>query len=196
MTEAAVTSRTAPADHPILDVLAGRWSPRAFDETAPVDPAKLDAALEAARWSPSAFNAQPWRFIVGQRGTETFEKIFGTLVQFNQDWAKRVGALILTAAEVGDDPRTPNLIAYYDLGQSVAHLSVQAHADGLYVHQMTGFDANAASEAFELPAGFVPVSVVALGEAGSPEVLDGALRERESAPRERKPQSEIVLRRE
>ncbi|MGF2049531.1 nitroreductase family protein, partial [Lactococcus lactis] len=94
--------RTAQTDVPILDVLAERWSTRVFDAEAPIDEEALRAAFEAARWSPSANNTQPWRFIVGRRGTDAHAKIVESLVGFNQGWAPAAGALIVVLVETAD----------------------------------------------------------------------------------------------
>ncbi|MGO2660207.1 nitroreductase family protein [Mycetocola reblochoni] len=193
MSSTSTVDRTAPTAHEILPVLAERWSPRALDGDRVIDEDSLSAALEAARWSPSAFNIQPWRFIVGRRGTATFDTIFGTLAEFNQGWAANAGALVLTIAQVVDDNGRPNPTASYDLGQAVAHLSIQAHAGGLVVHQMTGFDAAAAANSFGLPDSLVPVSVVALGHLGEADQLNDQLREREVAPRVRRPLADTII---
>ena len=84
-------TRTAQTEHPVIDVLAERWSPRAFTPAA-TDEAKLASALEAARWSPSAGNSQPWRFIVARRGSAAFDKIAESLMGFNQAWAPKASA--------------------------------------------------------------------------------------------------------
>jgi nitroreductase len=187
-----IVDRTAPTDHDILDVLQARWSPRAY-EPVPVDEALLSKAIEAARWSPSAYNAQPWRFVVARRGTDAFDRIVSTLAEFNQQWAPNASVLILAIAEIESEEGRANGTAVYDLGQAVAHLSVQAHADGLVVHQMSGFDADAAREAFGLGQRLQPVTVVALGTLGDADALGEVLREREHAPRARKPLSEILV---
>lgn len=187
-----IVDRTAPTDHAILDVLQERWSPRAY-EPVEIDEALLSKALEAARWSPSAYNAQPWRFVVARRGTEAFDRVVGALAEFNQLWAPNASVLILAIAEVTNEEGRANPTAVYDLGQAVAHLTIQAHADGLVVHQMSGFDADAAAQAFDLDERLQPVTVVALGSLGDAAALDAMLREREHAPRARKPLSEIVL---
>ncbi|WP_144720082.1 nitroreductase family protein [Agrococcus jejuensis] len=187
-----IVDRTAPTDHAILDVLQERWSPRAY-EPVEIDESLLSKALEAARWSPSAYNAQPWRFVVARRGTEAFDRVVGALAEFNQLWAPNASVLILAIAEVTNEEGRANPTAVYDLGQAVAHLTIQAHADGLVVHQMSGFDADAAAQAFDLDERLQPVTVVALGSLGDAAALDAMLREREHAPRARKPLSEIVL---
>ncbi len=185
--------RTAPTDAPVLDVLAARWSPRAYDGSAHLDDGKLASALEAARWSPSAYNNQPWRFIVARRGSETHAAIAETLIDFNAVWAPSAGALVVAIAELESDAGRTFATAHYDLGQAVAHFSVQAHHDGLFVHQMTGFDAPAVHARFDLPDRFEVVTLLAVGELGDPDQLPESARERERAPRERRPIAETVI---
>lgn len=185
--------RTAPTDAPVLDILAARWSPRAYDGSASVDEGKLASALEAARWSPSAYNNQPWRFIVARRGSAAHAAISETLVEFNKTWATTAGALIVAIAELESAEGRTHATAHYDLGQAVAHFSVQAHHDGLFVHQMTGFDAPAVHAHFDLPDRLEVVSVVAVGDLGDAAHLPEPARERESAPRERRPIAETVI---
>ncbi|MFB7249736.1 nitroreductase family protein [Microbacterium sp. NPDC056234] len=188
-----VLDRTAETAVPVLDILAQRWSPRAFDDAAPIDEAKLAAALEAARWAPSANNTQPWRFIVARRGSDLHARIHDGLLGFNQVWAGNAAVLIVALAEVADAQGTPLSHAQYDLGQAVAHLSVQAHADGLVVHQMSGFDRATLEQLPGVEARFVPTTVIALGEFGDLEALPEALQEREVAPRVRRALDETVL---
>jgi nitroreductase len=193
MTDITTSARTADTSVPILDVLSDRWSPRAFDATATIDEQTLTAALEAARWSPSAANTQPWRFIIGRRGSATFNTIAASLMGFNKAWAGNAGALIVAVAEVTDADGKPLPWAIYDLGQSMAHLSIQAHHDGLHVHQMGGFKKDELAEAFDLGPNHQILTVSAIGHMASPDTLEDKLREREVAPRERKALDEIVL---
>jgi nitroreductase len=174
--------------HPLL---AARRSPWSFDEHAEVSDAQLAAVLEAARWAPSNGNTQPWRFLVGRRGDAVFGKIFGTLRPRNQTWAGRPGVLLLGVYDLGGD--RPLRHAQYDLGQSVAHLSVQATHEGLVVHQMAGFDPDAARAAFGIPDGFVPFVAVALGHLGDPSVLPEDLAARQAKPRRRRPIAETAF---
>ncbi len=190
---ATVSDRTATTSTPILDVLAERWSPRAFDPAGELEEQKLTAALEAARWSPSASNSQPWRFIVARRGTVEFSTIEGALMGFNRVWAGAAGALIVAVTEVADAEGKARPWAHYDLGQAMAHFSIQAHADGLHVHQMGGFKADAIRSGFELPERFVPVTVAAVGLIGPPDALPEAVREREVSPRVRRPLAESLI---
>jgi nitroreductase len=185
--------RTAETSTPINSVLAERWSPRSFDASEPLDEQKLTAALEAARWAPSAANSQPSRFIVARRGSAAFDTIVANLQGRNGMWAPSAAALIVGVTEVTDVDGNARPWAKYDLGQALAHFSVQAHHDGLHVHQMGGFDASALRAAFDIDDRFEAVSVAAIGVLAAPEALPELLREREVAPRERKPLSELVL---
>lgn len=185
--------RSAHTSAPILEVLAERWSPRAYDSSIAIDERKLTSALEAARWSPSASNTQPWRFIVARRGTEAFDAIAANLMGFNQAWAGSSAVLIVNIAESVDAEGNARPWANYDLGQAVAHLSVQAHHDGLHVHQMGGFEADGLRAAFSIPERFTPISVTALGVLGAAEELPDVLRERELAPRSRNALDDILL---
>lgn len=175
---------------PIHGLLADRWSPRGFDSGFELDREQMRTLFEAARWSPSAFNYQPWAFISGRRGTDTFQHILDGLLPFNQAWAERVSALVLTLAQVEREGE-PVPTAYYDLGQAVAHLTFQAEALDIDVHQMTGFDV--AQFEFEIPEGYEIVTAVALGRFVDSEEIPEKIRERDAAPRARKPVEEIVL---
>lgn len=177
----------------LLPVLAERWSPRAFDPAAVIDETALAAALEAARWAPSAANTQPWRFIVARRGTEAFDTILANLTGANPSWAASASVLLVAAAELLNADGTERRWATYDVGQAVAHLSVQAHHDGLHVHQMGGFDADGVRAAFGLDGGILPLSVTALGTLGDAETLPEPLRTRERAPRTRYALADLLL---
>lgn len=187
------SARFADTDSPVLDVLAARWSPRAYDVDAPIDEDKLASALEAARWSPSASNTQPWRFIVTRRGTAEHDTVHANLLGGNQVWAGNAAVLIVAVAENEAADGSARPWAAYDLGQAVAHLSVQAHHDGLHVHQMGGFDRAGLHTAFGLEPRFNATTVIALGELGDIDALPDALKERESAPRARRPLIDSVI---
>ncbi len=186
--------RLADTRVPISEVIAARWSPRSFDAQAEFDETALVAALEAARWAPSASNTQPWRFIVGRRGSETFRRISENLLGFNAAWASTAHALVLNVAETRTEDGTPLRWADYDLGQAAATFNLQAHKSGLHTHPMGGFDVEGMRAAFDLEPRLVPVTVTAVGVVGAPEALESeVLRSRETAPRSRKPFDEIVL---
>ena len=178
---------------PVNEVIAIRRSPRSFDEQVAISDRDLIGILEAARWAPSAFNGQPWRFFVGKRGDATFNQILTSLVEFNQGWAKNASALILVAAQPTRDDGSIHADYQFDCGLSVAQLVIETHDRGLIAHQMTGFDKDKARTNVEMPTELVPVVVIAIGKQDSHEKLSGGLAEREVAPRERKTLEEIVL---
>lgn len=187
-----LTSRKAATAAPLIDPLATRWSPRAFDPEAVVETETLRTVLEAARWAPSANNSQPWRFIVARRGTRAFTTVHDAMAGFNKEWADSAAVLIVNIAEIADAEGKPRPWARYDLGQAVAHLTVQAQHEGLHTHQMGGFDAAAIHDAFGLPGNQEVVSITTLGALGDVDQLNEVLREREIAPRQRKELSEFV----
>jgi nitroreductase len=178
---------------PVHQLLAGRWSPRAFDPASTISEPQLTALLEAARWSPSAMNSQPWRFLVARRGTPEFTAVFEALMQPNQVWAGNADVLLVVAARTEDADGNPLRHAFYDTGQAVAHLSTQAEHEGLAVHQMGGFHADAVAEAFALPSTVTPVVVVAIGIRTHADTLPAGYAEREVAPRSRLPLSDLLL---
>jgi len=186
--------KPAPLDHPIHELLAHRWSPRAFSDR-PVDRATVRSLLEAARWAPSSMNEQPWRFVVALRqDREAFDRLAACLSPGNHRWAPRAALLVaVVAAETFRRNGSPNRHAWHDVGQAVALLTVEASARGLSVHQMGGIDREALREAIGIPDGFSPVTVVAIGYPGAPEDLPEDLAERERAPRTRLPQSEFAF---
>jgi nitroreductase len=193
MTLLDITSRHADTDAPLITALVERWSPRAYDPAAELSDDDVRTMLEAARWAPSANNVQPWRFIVARRGTEAFTTVHDALMGFNQAWADSAAALVVNIAEVTDEAGKPRPWAKYDLGQAVAHMSVQAQHDGLHTHQMGGFDAARLVESFDLRDGLEVVSITAVGKVGDASALPEPLREREVAPRSRKPLDELVI---
>ncbi len=180
---------TSVSLHPLI---ADRWSPRAYDADATISADDLTAIFEAARWAPSAFNAQPWKFVVGLRGDETFNLITSVLVPFNQEWASRASALILTNVIGFREDGTVNQTAMYDTGLAVSLMTVEANHRGYDVHQMSGFDHAAAKSKFPLGAGIDPVTCIAIGKRTSPDSLSDEIKAREVAPRSRKPLDEIV----
>jgi nitroreductase len=138
--EAIDKLKHAPDVAGVEDLIRRRWSPRAYaDKDVPA--AELKRLFEAARWAASSSNEQPWRFLVGRRGDQTYEKIFKALVEFNQGWAKSAPVLVLSVAKktfTGKDQ--PNAYGLHDTGAATAHLALQATADGLHAHSMAGFD--------------------------------------------------------
>ncbi|HEX6953520.1 MAG TPA: nitroreductase family protein [Agromyces sp.] len=187
------TTRHVPTDAPLIAPLVERWSPRAYDPSAELSEDEVRTLLEAARWAPSANNSQPWRFIVARRGTREFALVHDALLGFNTTWADSAAALIVNLTEVADEAGRPRRWAAYDLGQAVAHLTVQAQHDGFHTHQIGGFDRARLVEAFGLGDRLDVVSITAIGKVGDAWTLPEPLREREVAPRSRKPLDELVI---
>jgi nitroreductase len=181
-------------EFPIQDFIRDRWSSRAFSEKA-VSPETLKSLFEAARWAPSSNNEQPWGYLVATKeGTENFQKMLNILVEFNVAWAKHAPVLALSVAKLtfakGD---SPNRVAFHDVGAASSQLTLEAVARGLFVHQMAGYDVEKARKVFEIPAGWDPVAAIAIGYPGDPATLPEPYKERETAPRVRKPISEFVM---
>jgi len=186
--------KPAPSDFPVHELIRERWSPRAFaDKPVPQD--VLRSIFEAARWAPSSYNEQPWAYIVATKDDkENFEKMLSVLVDFNAQWAKSAPVLALAVAKLAfANNNAPNRNAQYDTGAATALLSVEATARGLAVHQMAGFDAEKARQAFGIPKGWEPIAALAIGYAGDPASLPAPLKDREMTPRTRKPIGEFVM---
>jgi nitroreductase len=186
--------RAAITAVPVHELIRNRWSPRAFAEK-PVSAETLRALFEAARWAPSSNNEQPWAYLVAtQDDAENFAKMLSVLVEFNANWARNSPVLALSVAHLKTQREgKPNRVALHDVGSATAQLTFEANSRGLLVHQMAGFDADKARQAFAIPADWEPVAAIAVGYPGDPASLSERLRERELAPRMRKPVSEFVM---
>lgn len=177
-----------PELHPLL---ANRWSPRAFDPITVLTGAELASLIEAARWAPSSGNSQPWRFVVGPRDEETHKRIMANLTPYDQRWAGSAAALILAGHVTGGTAPLPH--AAYDLGQAVAHLTIQATALGLHVHQISAFDGPSLRADLDLCADLELSVVIAVGRLGTPDSLPPDLRGREISLRGRRPVEELLI---
>ena len=151
--------------------------------------------LEAARWAPSCFGAEPWRFVVGIRGRgDGHAAIADCLVPANRVWAERAPVLMITVARSNFEHNDkPNAWAHHDVGLAMGQVGIEAEVRGLAMHQMGGFDPAAAILRLGILEGYVPVAAVAIGYLADASVLAPELAERESAPRQRKPLSEIAF---
>ncbi|MCS6828688.1 MAG: nitroreductase family protein [Caldilinea sp.] len=192
MTAPSGEVKLASTDFPVHPLIRRRWSPRAFADR-PVEPEKLLSLLEAARWAPSSGNGQPWHFLLGVRGTAAHAALVDVLKESNASWAAQAPVLMLTVAKMTTASGRPNAHAFYDVGLAVMNLTLQATALDLYVHQMAGFYPDRARQRFAIPEGFEPVTAIAIGYLGDPEMLDEKNRERELGPRSRRPLSEFVF---
>jgi len=185
-----------PADttYPIEALLKRRWSPRAFADRA-VEPEKLLSLWEAARWAASTANQQPWYFIVAtKQNAAEYTRLLSCLRENNQLWASHAPVLMVSVAKLAFDANgQSNRHAFHDVGLAVANLIVQATALGLAVHQMAGFYPDRVRELYGVPDDFEPVAGVVLGYPGDPATLSDDLRQRELAPRVRKPLDSFVF---
>lgn len=179
-------------EHPLLEAIQQRRSGRAF-ATRPVPIQTLNQLLEAARWAQSCFNLQPWRFVVCAE-PKALEKLQGALASGNR-WAKKAPVLIAIVSSEALDKVAEDGRKYYlfDTGLAAQNMVLQAVSVGLMCHMMAGFDHDKAKAALGVPDGFEVICLMALGYPGDPSDLeDEELRQRESAPRQRKPLEEIA----
>ncbi len=186
--------KPAPSDRPLHDLIADRWSPRAFSSRIPAGET-LARLFEAARWAPSAFNEQPWRFIIATKdNTEEYGRLLACLVEANRAWAVLAPVLgILVTKKTFTKNGKPNPWAQHDGGMALENLMLQAVAEGMFAHGMGGFDPDKVRETYNVPEDFKPTTAFALGYPGDPAQLSVDYREMELAPRERKPLEELVF---
>ncbi|HEY5704093.1 MAG TPA: nitroreductase family protein [Terrimicrobiaceae bacterium] len=189
-----MNEKTASTDYPINELLAKRWSPYGFADR-PVPPADLLSLLEAARWAPSSYNEQPWSFFVATKDdAEEFERLLSCLVEANQAWAKAAPVLALGVVSLRFSRNNKeNRAAVHDLGLAAANLVLEATSLGLYVHQMIGILPDRAREVYGIPSHCEAWTAMAIGYRADPSKLPDALRERDLAPRQRKPLSQFVF---
>jgi nitroreductase len=192
-TEEIEKLKRAPAVPGVMGEILQRWSPRAFADK-PVAAEDLKRIFEAAHWAASSSNEQPWRFLVGRKGDATYAKIFESLVEFNQMWAKSAPVLVLSVGKkTFSHNGSPNYHGLHDTGAATAYLTLQTSALGLHAHSMGGFDHEKARELFGIPEDYAMGAVTALGYLGDVDALPDRYKERELAPRTRKPLSEVVF---
>jgi len=179
---------------PIHPLLAARWSPRALDANRPVPPASLRALLEAARWAPSCFNDQPWRFLVFEGSDAGALATARDCLAEGNRWARSAPILLLSVArETFQRNGKPNPHGQHDLGMATQNLLLQAEALELAAHAMAGFDRARARESLGIPEGFTPMAMIAVGFAAPESSLSPEALQKEAAPRERQPVGEIAF---
>ncbi len=185
--------KRAPAIDGVPELILKRWSPRAFSERE-IAAADLEKLFLAASWAASSYNEQPWRFLVGRKGDETYTKILGALVEFNQSWAKSAPVLVLSAGKkTFSHNGSANAYGLHDTGAATAYFGLAATALGFHTHSMAGFDKELARASFGIPSDYEIGAVTAVGYVGDPSGLPEQLQKNELAPRTRKPLSEIVF---
>jgi len=189
-----MAEKKASPDYPIHEPLAARWSPYAFEDRL-VPEADVRSLFEAARWAPSSFNEQPWRYLVATKDDpEQFQRLLSCLVEGNQIWAKAAPVLALGVVSLRFALNAQdNRAAVHDLGLAAGNLLVEATMRGLFVHQMIGILPDKAREIYGIPEGFEAWTGLAIGYKGDPTSLPTRLRERDLAPRQRKRLREFVF---
>ncbi|MCU0788554.1 MAG: nitroreductase family protein [Verrucomicrobia bacterium] len=179
-------------EHPIETLFLKRWSPRAMSGE-PLPRADLMRLFEAARWAPSTYNEQEWRFLYAHRATPAWASFFNLLMEANQSWCERASVLVVVLShKVFTRNGKPNPVHTFDTGAAFENLALQGAAMDLVVHGMAGFDFNKAREALKVPDDYAVEAMIAVGLPGDPAALPGDLREREY-PSDRKPLSELVF---
>ena len=188
--------KRAKPDHPIHELLASRWSPYGFSDR-PVSNDDLRSLFEAARWAPSSYNKQPWRYIVATKANpEEFGRLLSCLVDGNQAWAKAAPVLALGCTSLNFVRNgKPNAAAVHDLGLASANLVLEATSRGLFVHQMIGILPDKARELYRIPEGVQPLTGVAIGYVATPNSLPDAYKQRDLAPRSRRRSGRVCLQR-
>jgi nitroreductase len=180
----------------IHDLLANRWSGRAYDAAQSVSKEQVVSLLEAARWAPSCFGDQPWRYVVCNKADnlQAWQAAFDCLVPGNQSWAVDAPVLLLICADtLFSHNDKPNKWAAYDTGAATENLCLQATALGLMAHQMGGFDADKARTTFNVPERYQILAMVTVGYQAAVGSLAGEVKERELAARSRKPLEELFF---
>lgn len=177
----------------VLPVLAERYSTRMFDRNRPIPEPIFASIIEAARWAPSAGNAQPWKLIIAAQGSNVHDTLISHLADFNNEWVPDAPMLIATVVEPANDSTQALLVAHHDLGQAMAHASVQAQSHDVYTHQLTGFNAPALNAELGIQAPAQIFSMMALGyRSQRPEDFIAEIQRRESLPRARRSHSELL----
>jgi len=185
-----------PDAEPLAEPLRSRWSPMVFDPGHEVTDEEVATLLQAARWSPSWGNTQPWRLGVAKRGNGAHRALVAHLTRGNSRWVPRASVVFLAGTQVakdeeGNGPDEPTY-SYYDLGQAAAHLTLQARAMGLHAHQFAGFDHEAVAAEVGLPPYVRLVSGIAVGVPGDPGLADERERAKEDRERVRRPLADIA----
>jgi len=190
-TEIEISKYRKP-DHDIEPILFHRWSPRAMSGEE-ISEQELMILFEAARWAPSSYNAQPWRFLYARRGTANWDRFFDLMVEFNQGWTKHAAVLMVVVSRKtfeSNDQAAPT--HSFDAGAAWQNLALQGSTMGLVVHGMQGFDYEKARAVLNIPEHFQVDAMIAVGKPGKREDLPEDLQQREQ-PSDRKPVAEIVI---
>ena len=188
-----IESANKEQTHEILSQIKKRWSPREFDPAKNISPSQISLLFEAARWAPSSYNNQSWRFIYAKRDTPSWKTLFNLLVPFNQDWAKNASVLIVAFSKTTFDHNgKPARTHAFDTGAAWENLALQGVSMGLVVHGMEGFDYEKAKKDLKIPDDYEVHAMIVVGKPGKKEDLPPALQERET-PSDRKPITQFIF---
>jgi len=186
-----MNSKRTP-EHPINKIFLERWSPRAMSGEE-VSATELMPLFEAARWAPSSYNNQPWRFVYARKGSESWNKFYNLMVEFNKSWAINASLLVVVVSKKTFDHNSQPAITHsFDTGAALQNLALQGSMNGMVIHAMEGFDYQKAKAELNIPEGYSIEAMVAIGKKGKKEALPEELKQRES-PSGRKRISEFVF---
>ena len=183
-------NKPASTQTPIHELIAARWSGRAYDPSKTVDDEQLLAILEAARWAPSCFGDEPWRYLIWKKKADkkNWQRAYDCLAPGNQEWVIDAPILMLACADsVFQKNGKPNRWGQHDTGAASENICLQATALGLMAHQMGGFDSDKIRTEFNIPERYTPMAMITIGHQLDLQQLTGASKERELEPRERSP---------
>ena len=184
--------RNRKSEYEINPLILGRWSPYSMTGEE-ISDEELMSLFEAARWAPSSYNGQPWRFIYAKRDTKDWDKLFNLLVEGNQGWAKNAAALVVIISRKNfEHNNKPSITHTFDTGSAWENMALEASSRGLAIHGMEGFDYDKAKEDLEIPDDFEVCAMAAIGKKGKIEDLPKEMQQREQ-PRDRRPLKEIVM---
>lgn len=190
-TAAEEAKKARKAAYPIHPLILSRWSPRSMTGE-PVEEQELMTLLEAARWAPSSYNAQPWRFVYGIRDTPHFDTLFGLLVEQNREWAKNAGALCLVISRnLFEHNNKPSVTHSFDAGAAWQNIALEGTHSNLVVHGMQGFDYKKAREACHIPEDYTVEMLFCVGRRAPKEDLPEHLQKAET-PNQRKPLKDLI----
>jgi nitroreductase len=179
------------ADYPIESLFVRRWSPRAMSGE-PISEKEILTLFEAARWAPSTYNEQEWRFLYARHDTPQWPTFFGLLMEANQAWCSRAALLcVVIAHKVFQRNGKPNPVHVFDSGLAFENLALQGAVMGLVVHGMQGFDFERARKELSVPDDYAVCAMFTVGRPGDPDQLDPEKRAIEK-PSPRKPVQEII----
>jgi nitroreductase len=186
------TEKVRRATNPINPLILNRWSPRSMTGEE-IDNEDIMSLFEAARWAPSSYNNQPWRFIYAKRNTEHWQRLFNLLAEGNKTWAKNSALLVVVISRKNFEYNEKPARTYqFDAGSAWENLALEASSRDLVAHGMQGFDYEKARVDLEIPTDFEVMAMIAIGKKGSKEILPPELQEKEK-PTDRKPLKDIIM---